>query len=203
MNNIWEDKEVTRLIELFDTGLTYKEIGKELNRSEHSISYKVRKLGLNRLNRYTYTDEQFVEVCKDNISIRQVLLALGLKAAGGNYATFHANVKRLNIDVTHFKGIAANCGEHHKGGRKARPLEVYLNNEYPIHSYKLKEKLINEKLLEYKCVWCNIENMWNDKSIVLELDHIDGNNQNNNLSNLRILCPNCHSQTDTFRGRNK
>ena len=64
---------------------------------------------------------------------------------------------------------------------------------------KYKNQIINLK--GYKCELCNIYE-WKNNPICLELDHIDGNNKNNNLENLRILCPNCHSQTETFRGRN-
>lgn len=54
----------------------------------------------------------------------------------------------------------------------------------------------------YKCSVCNISE-WNNKSIVLELEHKDGNSKNNVLNNLCLICPNCHSQTDTFKGKNK
>jgi len=79
-------------------------------------------------------------------------------------------------------------------------LQDYLDNKFPIQSYKLKNKLIKANLLEYKCSICTISN-WNTEFIALELDHIDGNNKNNNLINLRLLCPNCHSQTDTYRSK--
>ena len=52
-----------------------------------------------------------------------------------------------------------------------------------------------------KCVGCNL-NEWQGKPIGLEVDHIDGNYKNNNIDNLRTLCPNCHSQTDTYGSRN-
>ena len=55
---------------------------------------------------------------------------------------------------------------------------------------------------EYRCEKCGIEGVWQGNPIVLEVDHIDGNRHNNQLKNLRFLCPNCHSQTNTFRGRN-
>lgn len=65
---------------------------------------------------------------------------------------------------------------------------------------KLKTNLISTR--GYSCETCGISE-WLDKPITLEMDHIDGNNQNDDLSNLRLLCPNCHSQTKTWRGRNK
>ncbi len=54
---------------------------------------------------------------------------------------------------------------------------------------------------EWCCEECGISE-WNDKPLTLEVDHIDGDNSNNELTNLKILCPNCHSQTPTWRGRN-
>ncbi len=63
---------------------------------------------------------------------------------------------------------------------------------------KKREVILEEQ--DNKCL-CGIET-WNAKELSLELDHIDGNNRNNTRENLRFLCPNCHSQTKTFRGRN-
>jgi len=66
----------------------------------------------------------------------------------------------------------------------------------------VKFRIVKDDLLEYRCVKCGLDS-WQGETIVLDLDHIDGNNRNNTLSNLRYLCPNCHSQTDTYKGRNK
>lgn len=55
----------------------------------------------------------------------------------------------------------------------------------------------------YKCAFCGNTGTWNDKPLILHVDHIDGDHSNNNMGNLRFLCPNCHTQTDTFGSRNK
>lgn len=65
----------------------------------------------------------------------------------------------------------------------------------------VKKALLLLGIREYKCEICSISE-WNEKSIILELDHINGDRKNNNLDNIRLLCPNCHSQTNTFRGKN-
>jgi Zn finger protein HypA/HybF involved in hydrogenase expression len=89
------------------------------------------------------------------------------------------------------------------GGAKKIELNEILEGAHPTYqTLKLKKRLIKEKVLEYKCVSCGISE-WNDKEISLHLDHIDGNNHNHKLENLRLLCPNCHSQTETWCGKNK
>ena len=66
----------------------------------------------------------------------------------------------------------------------------------------VKQRIVKDNLLNYHCVKCGIDS-WQGETIVLDLDHINGNNRDNRLENLRYLCPNCHSQTDTYKGRNK
>jgi len=86
---------------------------------------------------------------------------------------------------------------------KKVPLEEILEGLHPyFQTGKVKKKLLQEKVFDYKCVECGISD-WNGKQIVLHLDHIDGNSNNHKKSNLRFLCPNCHSQTDTWCGKNK
>ncbi len=67
----------------------------------------------------------------------------------------------------------------------------------------MKSKIIKNKLIPYKCQCCDNEGEWLGKPISLHLDHINGVNNDNRLVNLRFLCPNCHSQTDTYAGKNK
>ena len=77
-----------------------------------------------------------------------------------------------------------------------------LNNCGAYRSNCYLNRIIKEfSLLVYKCSKCSIKH-WNDKQITLELDHIDGDPSNCKITNLRYMCPNCHSQTDTYKGRN-
>lgn len=67
---------------------------------------------------------------------------------------------------------------------------------------KLKNKLLEQGYFERKCYSCN-NSEWLGKPIALELEHINGDSFDNTIENLTILCPNCHAQTDTYRGKNK
>lgn len=80
-------------------------------------------------------------------------------------------------------------------------INKYLTNELPIQSNKLKKRLFNSGLKNRLCECCKLDK-WMDNPIPLELHHIDGNCANNNLSNLAILCPNCHAFTTNYRGKN-
>ena len=70
------------------------------------------------------------------------------------------------------------------------------------NNYHTKNRILANNLIEYKCACCGNVGEWNGRPLVLQLDHINGDNCDNRLENLRFLCPNCHSQTDTFAGRN-
>jgi len=131
--------------------------------------------------------------------MRQVLIALGVGPHGGNYHVLKKYIKIMGLDTKHFvgrgwaKGIII--------GNK-RPTEDYLNNKAFIGSNTLKKRLIREGFFQRKCYSCeNTE--WMGKPISLELHHQDGNYENNGLSNMQILCPNCHAQTTNYCSKRK
>jgi hypothetical protein len=147
-----------------------------------------------------YTEDQFVEAVKTSTSIRQVLSKIGVKEAGGNYKVAKQKIKKLNLDTSHFTGMGWLKGKTHK--HTTKPIEYYLTKDSYHQSYKLKLRLIAEGIKQHQCECCGITE-WNERPSPIELDHINGNNRDNRLENLRLLCPNCHAQTDTYRGKNK
>jgi len=80
-------------------------------------------------------------------------------------------------------------------------LKKFSNKRLP-NTHNTKLLLVKTGLLIYKCYECELVE-WRGKKLSLQLDHIDGNATNNSLSNLRLLCPNCHSQTETYCGKNR
>ena len=150
-------------------------------------------------SRYTYSEEDLREAVKTSTSIRQVLDKLNIVPAGGNYQTTNRRIQKLDIDTSHFTGQAWNRG---KVIGPKRPIEEYLKENSVVQSFRLKNRLLLEGIKQHKCECCGITE-WNKKPAPLELDHINGNHHDNRLENLRILCPNCHAQTDTYRGKNK
>jgi 5-methylcytosine-specific restriction endonuclease McrA len=148
--------------------------------------------------KYKYTEKQLREAIAASRSLRQVMLRLGIVAEGSNYRTIRKRIAALNLDIGHFTG---------KGWRRNAPrvrkrdLQVYLDNQIPIPSSRLRKRLIEEGLKKAQCEKCK-RKTWLGQPIPLELDHIDGDHANNHLANLQVLCPNCHAFTPNYRGRN-
>ncbi len=83
--------------------------------------------------------------------------------------------------------------------RRKLPLDLVLKNN---SRGQIKKRLLQDGILENVCSECGLRDYWNDKPIVMHLDHINGVNNDNRITNLRMLCPNCHSQQETYAGRN-
>ena len=148
---------------------------------------------------YKYSQEQLRDAVISSTSMRQVLIQLGVAPYGGNYDVLRKAIQHFNLDTSHFRGQAWNKGL--STGPK-QPIEKYLSNELEIQSYKLKNRLLKEGILEHKCLNCS-NTTWLGQPIPLELDHINGDNKDNRLKNLRLLCPNCHALTPTYRSKNR
>ena len=141
------------------------------------------------------TDEQIIEVAKKSPSATWAAKELGIK-----YGTYKIHAQRLGVFVTNqgAKGSSKPILDDRKIS-----LEKILSGNHPHYqSNKLRKRLIKEGVKEHKCECCN-GTEWLGKPIPLELEHMDGNCYNHKIENLKMLCPNCHAQTDTYRGKNK
>lgn len=139
------------------------------------------------------SSEELDNVISSSYSFSEVLNKLGLPARGANFKTLYARLSGETISVAHFwkKKRTSNVGEI---------INLLVKGSNRIN--RLREKLVEAKLMDNICVWCGISDRYNGKPISLHVDHIDGDPTNNELNNLRILCPNCHSQTKTFGSKN-
>lgn len=151
------------------------------------------------MKRSRCTDLQLIEAVQSSTSIRQVLEKLGLAEAGGNYSIVKRRIQGLGLSTAHFKGQGWKKGNA-SPLVPAKPISEILRKGTNVQSYKLKKRLFAEGLKEKMCESCLLTE-WLGRSIPLELDHINGDGTDNRIENLRILCPNCHALTETYRGK--
>ncbi len=147
-----------------------------------------------------YTDEQLREAVKASYSVRELLKRLGLTPRGGNYETVRRRIDELGLDTSHFLGQAILRGKTHNYG--TRPLDQILVHKKLENTWRLKNRLVSEGAKEARCERCG-STEWLGELIPLELHHKDGDRTNNSLENIELLCPNCHAQTDNYRGSKK
>lgn len=151
-------------------------------------------------NKRTWTHEKFLLALKDSNSIRDILKKINLKPTGGNYKSIYLYAEKHKIDLSYLSGQG-----WRKGSKdpviQPKNIKEYLVKDSYYNSNRLRKRLINECIFEEKCSSCK-KSKWMNKKIPLELDHINGINTDNRISNLRLLCPNCHALTNTYRGKN-
>jgi len=151
------------------------------------------------MNLHKYTIKQLKRAVKSSSSLRQVLIKLGVAPYGGNYDVLKKALAHFDLNTSHFHGQAWNKG---KTLPKRVSTDRYLKNEISIQSHKLKNRLLDEGYFQHVCASCK-NTIWHDQPIPLELDHINGDNKDNRLTNLRLLCPNCRALTPTYRSKNR
>lgn len=150
---------------------------------------------------YKLSDEQFVELLKKSSTISEVLFKLGYVVKGNSWG--YSQVKRrmddLGLDYSVFKGKSVAMKTNKLNAvRKEDILKENCKHQRTV----LRRYVIKNNLIPYKCAICGCTE-WQGRTLSLELDHINGINNDNRLENLRFLCPNCHSQTSTYGSRNQ
>lgn len=148
---------------------------------------------------YQVSDEGFREIVKDNYSYSDILRELGLNTKGGSSTDIlKKRIQELGCSTSHFdRSKSCRYNAH------VIPLEnILVKNSSYANIARLKQRIVKSGLLEYKCFNCGNIGKWNGKNLTLQLDHINGVNNDHRIENLRFACPNCHSQTDTYGGKN-
>lgn len=143
--------------------------------------------------KYKYSEQQLRDAVKTSVSYNEVLRKLGIPVKGWNSQTVKRRIERYNIDISHF------TGHSNRGGVKPYiTADEYIKRcGVNVKSHILLTKLVKEGKKERVCEKCGIKD-WNNEPIGFHLHHIDGNHSNNDLQNLQVLCPNCHSQTHDY-----
>jgi 5-methylcytosine-specific restriction endonuclease McrA len=200
-------------IEVYNKTGSRNEFLKRMNLSSSEknriwFNIKEGEFGLPGLDRSKYTprkskmpDGELTKVVRESISIRECLSKLGLAAYGSNYAGFRKRVSDLGLDTSHFTGQASVKNKKNYRGYTRSLDSIMVENSTYTSTNKLNKRLVKEGILEFKCSECGILD-WNGKDLALHLDHINGTSNDHRLENLRLLCPNCHSQTSTYAGKN-
>jgi hypothetical protein len=189
--------DVLRALGLFPGGGNYESIKDHIRRLGIEVSHLWTYDSRRRLG--SYSDEEIAEAARSSRSFAQLMRKLGI-SPGGNQARLKERVQRAGIDTSHMLGAGWRRGAH-TPVVPARPLGELLVVGKLVKTSTLRDRLIREGLREPVCEICD-RRTWNRRPIPLELDHVNGRRDDNQLENLRLLCPNCHAQTDTYRGRN-
>jgi hypothetical protein len=137
-----------------------------------------------------------------SLSVAEVLRLLGLRQAGGTQTHVSRRIRALGLDTSHFTGGAHNRGKCAPNRKSAAEILVEKSELAPrTPAFKLRRALADVGTVS-ACSSCGIGQEWMGHKLVLQIDHINGRHNDNRQTNLRFLCPNCHSQTDTFCVRN-
>lgn len=148
--------------------------------------------------------EKFQQLLNTSNSFVDILIKIGLDPYNGNHKTLNHRIKEEGFDISILEKNRRKSREKHMKSlleKKTYKLEDILVENSKYGSHHLKNKLISQNILKNECSICKNNGEWFGKKLSLQLDHINGINNDNRLENLRLLCPNCHSQTETFSGK--
>ncbi|MFI0515200.1 hypothetical protein RKD19_005087 [Streptomyces canus] len=149
-----------------------------------------------------WTKEVLEAAVSASTNMREVLRLLGVEVVGGQHTHISRRIKAYGIDTSHFQVPPLRGGALRRRTPDELLVEQPADHARRIQSDRLRRAMTSMGVPE-RCAMCGIEAAWRGYPLPLEVDHIDGNWKDNRIENLRLLCPNCHSTTDSYRGRGK
>ncbi|MET7645764.1 HNH endonuclease [Streptomyces sp. NPDC005426] len=145
-----------------------------------------------------HTKEKLRELAASSWSVAEVVRRLGINPVGGNHAHISRRITALGIDTSHFVRTPPRRPKGALGNR----LTLGSPSDGRVPGQRLRRELIRTGIGD-ECAACGNKGEWQDEPLRLEVDHVNGDWWDNRPENLRILCPNCHAATDTYRGRKR
>lgn len=143
-----------------------------------------------------YTIEDLREAVKNSFCWSDVCRQVGVSICTFNFKRMQRLCEENNIDFSHY-----NVKQTFRRNKTNWTAETLFVENCPIHRGTLRPVLIRLGFYSGQCDECGISDVWNGKPLTIEIDHINGISTDNRRQNLRWLCPNCHSQTSTYRRR--
>jgi len=205
--NRWTENDLKICLDLLKSGCNYKQISDILDKTEASIRSKLNKIGEKSTN--YLQDKLKITNClecqseiKHNISTVRVFCSQSCSASYNNRNRKKESNKCLNCNSEVGRKNKYCSNRCQVDCERKQIFEEIENGNTSLHERNYKNYLIHkygEKCME--CGWC--ERNKKTGKIPIQLEHIDGHSENNRLDNLKLLCPNCHSLTETFGALNK
>lgn len=145
------------------------------------------------MRKYDWNEDKLRDAVATSLSFSETLRCMGIPLSGNNASTLKRKIELYSLDISHFTFSPRKTS-------KRKSLDEYLTSDSSIDGYELKNRLLKAGYKSNICEVCGTSD-WNGKPLSMQIHHKDGNNKNNCLDNLMMICPNCHSQTENYRGK--
>lgn len=180
---------------LVEKGYTITEIANEINSNYSEVRSLLKKNNLSTsgyLKINNWNKEKLLEAIKKSKNKSDILRNMNISTCAGNFVTLDKYCLKYEIDISGLIHKPSGCFK-----KSLKNEDVFCKNS-KVSTSTAKKRIKKENLIEYKCEKCENKGKWMGEKITLQLDHKDGDKNNNELINFRYLCPNCHSQTETY-----